>query len=168
MREAERWGRKSESEAEELVRTLKIEHPYGQVGRLPWQLPSGTIAFGKDAYPQELPEIAEQIRTFTERVDDSDMLIRMRRLLTEAEVIVYLGFSYGDMNMQLLSIHEAEDRVVFGTSYGVSGPNKQVIERDIINTMGPSHEVVKSLELADMTCADFLRAYWRPILRGAY
>ncbi|TCU38757.1 hypothetical protein [Rhizobium azibense] len=152
-------------EAQALVHQLRIEHPYGQVGRLPWQNPRGSTAFGKDFHGQELPEIAAQIRTFTERIEDGDMLARTRRLISEAEVVVYLGFSYGDMNMELLSVDQAGERSIFGTSLGISAPNKKVIERDIINSMGPDRNAVKSVELADMTCADFLRAYWKPIIR---
>ncbi|MBX4966154.1 hypothetical protein HJA93_01360 [Rhizobium binae] len=153
-------------EAQTLVHQLRIEHPYGQVGRLPWQKPRGSIAFGKEFQAQELPEIATQIRTFTERIEDGDMLDRTRRLISEAEVVVYLGFSYGDMNMELLSVEQAGERSIYGTSLGISAPNKKVTERDIINSMGPDRDAVKSVELADMTCADFLRAYWKPIMRG--
>ncbi|MBB2835199.1 UNVERIFIED_ORG: hypothetical protein GGD51_005377 [Rhizobium esperanzae] len=159
------YFRTDHREAEALVHQLRIEHPYGQVGRLPWQNPRGSTAFGKDFQGQELPEIAAQIRTFTERIEDGDMLARARRLISEAEVVVYLGFSYGDMNMDLLSVDRVEERSIFGTSLGISAPNKRVIERDIINSMGPDQDAVKSVELADMTCADFLRAYWKPIMR---
>lgn len=153
------------AKAQALVLQLRIEHPYGQVGRLPWQN-RGSISFGKDFYGKELSEIAAQIRTFTERVDDGDMLQRVRNLITEAEVVVYLGFSYGNMNMELLSVDQAGEKAVFGTSYGISAPNKKVIEQDIINSMGHDHDVVKSLKLADMKCAEFLDAYWKPIIRG--
>lgn len=161
------YYRLPDSEAEELVRMLCIEHPYGQVGRLPWQIPHGSVSFGKSFHAQELPVIAEQIRTFTERVENDAMLARMHRLLIEAEVVVYLGFSYGDMNMELLSLDErGVQRSVFGTSFGLSAPNKTAIERDIVNSMGPERAVVESLELADLKCADFLSAYWKPIMRG--
>lgn len=155
-----------QQEAQALVQNLRIEHLYGQVGRLPWQVPRGSTAFGKEFRGQDLPEIASQIRTFTERVDDKDMIQRARQLISDAEVIIYLGFSYGDMNMEILSVEEAKDRAVFGTSYGVAAPNKKVIEREVVNSMGPNPDVILSLDLADMTCSDFLRAYWKPIMRG--
>ncbi|MDK4731561.1 hypothetical protein [Rhizobium sp. CNPSo 3490] len=68
--------------------------------------------------------------------------------------------------MELLSVDQAGERSIFGTSLGISAPNKKVIERDIINSMGADPDAVKSVELADMTCADFLSAYWKPIMRG--
>lgn len=151
--------------AEELLTRLTIIHPYGQVGRLPLPKVNG-IAFGQQVHHTELPGVALQIKTFTERVDDDGMLERMHRLLAEAEVVVYLGFSYGDMNMDLMSLKHAGERVVYGTSLGISAPNQRVIERDIISSMGPNKEAVTHVELAALTCKDFLNAYWKPIVRG--
>ena len=94
------------------------------------------------------------------------MIQRARQLIVEAEVVVYLGFSYGEMNMNLLSVDDAKERAVFGTSYGLSTPNKNVVEREIANSMGPNPDVVRSLELSDMKCSEFLDAYWKPIMRG--
>lgn len=153
-------------EAEQVVNLLRIEHPYGQVGRLPWQNPRGATRFGKDFHPQDLPQVASQIRSFTERIEDGGMIARAKTLIAEAEVVVYLGFSYGDMNMKLLTLDEPQNKIVFGTSYGLSGPNKRVIEQDIKYAMGADPDVVKSIELADLTCFNLLNDYRKPILRG--
>ena len=91
------------SRACQLVNTLRIEHPYGKVGKLPWQEQRGSIAFGKGFNPRDLPLIAGQIRTFTEQVEDQEMLKRSKSLIAEAEIVVFLGFSYADMNIELLS-----------------------------------------------------------------
>lgn len=156
------------NEAQALVNRVNIIHPYGQVGRLPWQTNAGQgVPYGALPHSANLVEIAAQIRTFTERVDDDTMLERMRGVIAEAEMVVYLGFSYGDMNMELMSIREeVTPRHVLGTSFGLSHSNKRVIERDIRNAMGPTSIAVTSLELADMTCNDLLNAYQRFILRG--
>ncbi|ESY51721.1 MULTISPECIES: hypothetical protein [unclassified Mesorhizobium] len=58
----------SEQEAQKAVNKLTVIHPYGQVGRLPWQ-PNGQVKFGAEPHSTELLEIAKQIRTFTERVE---------------------------------------------------------------------------------------------------
>jgi hypothetical protein len=152
-------------DAEALLARLTIIHPYGQVGVLPTGKANG-ISFGKRIHPSDLPGVAAQIKTFTERVEDEAMLQRMHRLLAEAEVVVYLGFSYGDMNMELMTLKNAGERVIYGTSLGISAPNQMVIEGDITNAMGPERTAVKRVELAALTCTDFLYAYWKPIIRG--
>ncbi|CCE96135.1 hypothetical protein SFHH103_01638 [Sinorhizobium fredii HH103] len=159
------YYRMPHEEAAQLVQTLSIIHPYGQVGRLPWQQ-TGTVRFGKEIHSTELASVAEQLRTFTERVEDEAMLKRMRDHISIAEVVVYLGFSYGDMNMELLTVKESANKAIFGTSIGISDANRQIIERDIIETMGPSHQVIKRVELPNATCAQLLGNFWRPILRG--
>lgn len=152
-------------EAEAMLRQLTIIHPYGQVGSLPTSETTG-IAFGQRLDYFDLPGVSAQIRTFTERVEDDVMLTEMRRLLGQAEVVVYLGFSYGDMNMELMSLKTAGERVVYGTSLGLSAANQRVIQNDIIAAMGPDRAATKSVELASLTCAEFLNAYWKPIVRG--
>nr|WP_295890011.1 hypothetical protein [uncultured Devosia sp.] len=155
----------SAKDAELLMSRLSIIHPYGQVGKLP-STAEGGIAFGEHIHSTKLPLVAAQIRTFTERVESDDVLFAMRKLLSEAEVVVYLGFSFGDMNMELMSLETAGSRVVYGTSFGVSKANQRVIEQDILEAMGPNQSVVEAVTLEPMTCVDFLNAYWKPIIRG--
>jgi hypothetical protein len=160
------YFRTSSADTRSIVNLLRIEHPYGQVGRLPWQQREGNTPFGTRFHGSELPEIASQIRTFTEQVKDGDMIDRAKRLITDAEVVVYLGFSYGNMNMDLLSLQESQSKEIFGTCFGISLPNRKSIEEDIICSMGSVRNCVENVHLADMTCADILKSYWRPILRG--
>jgi hypothetical protein len=92
----------SDNQAGELVATLKIFHPYGTVGFLPWQnaqVPQS--AFGERQYLSNLDERAAEIRTFTEgqKADDTEQL---RRRIAEAHVIVFLGFGFHELNMELL------------------------------------------------------------------
>lgn len=154
--------------SQELVSKLVILHPYGRVGTLPWQARNVVAtAFGNDPDARSLPRVASQIRTFTERVDDDAMMTTIHHLMSNSEVIVYLGFSYADMNIQLLTTPAASGpKLIFGTSYLVSQPNKNAIVSDLKTTMGADPQSIKSIELADLKCRDMLLAYWRPILRG--
>lgn len=155
-----------DDEAQGLVAALRIEHPYGQVGLLPWQDRQRGVAYGNEPGGQLLNRIAGQIRTFTERVDDGEMLKRTRDLIGSAEVVVYLGFSYGQMNMDLLSVDTSAVREVYGTSFGISAANKIVVYNDISESLGVNSLKYEHIELDDLTCHKFLVDYWRPILRG--
>lgn len=150
------------SESALLLKQLRIEHPYGQVGKLPWQDPSNRTDFGSNIHNSELAGVATQIRTFTERIEDSLMVTRMRSLLEEAEVVVYLGFSFGDMNMNLLSVPQSNAKEVYGTAYGVSEANAGIAARQIRTSLG---KLTKwPVTLSNLTCGEFLSAYWKPIL----
>jgi hypothetical protein len=165
MHAVETYLRLDRATAQELTRKLTVIHPYGQIGKLPWQYDKG-VSYGADLHHSQLIDIAGQIKTFTERVEDDAMMGRIHQLLSQAEVLVYLGFSYGDMNMRLMSLKNAGERVIYGTSKGLSSPNQRIVELEIVNAMGPDKAAVKSIDLADMYCLDFLDAYWKPIMRG--
>lgn len=154
-------------DARQLANTLTIIHPYGQVGKLEWQKSSMvSVDFGHAPPPHDLPAIAAQVRTFTERVDDVEIMERMHSLLDEAQVVVYLGFSYGDMNMELMTTQRSDrPKQVYGTSYGISGPNGERIRKAIAASMGenvrPEH-----VHLVGCKSNELLYDFWRPILKG--
>lgn len=156
------------SEAIKLVNKLTIIHPYGQVGRLPWQMDAegGDVEYGDyELYTPKLLEIAKQIKTFTERIEDDAKMEQMRFLLSEAKVVTYLGFSYGEMNMKLMKSRSRKTPFVFGTAFGISQPNIKAVIKDIPQSIGyPAHQMRP--ELANLPCQDFLNQYWKPILRG--
>jgi hypothetical protein len=78
-------------EAQDLTNELTIMHPYGSIGRLPWQPDSGRgLPFGGSSH--DLLESAQGIKTFTERIEDQAALDRIREEVRKAEVIVFLGF----------------------------------------------------------------------------
>jgi hypothetical protein len=110
-----------------LCKKLKIFHPYGQVGKLPWQADDGTgVGFGEELSEYNIANTARQIRTFTERVDDEDLLRAMRQSISDASTVIYLGFSYARMNMELMRLdYSGVSKRVFGTTIGMSEPNKQ-------------------------------------------
>lgn len=154
-----------ETRSQKIVSTMSIIHPYGQVGHLPWQSSTSQIDFGAELRPAGLVEHANQIRTFTERVEDEAMMTKMHQLIADAKVMVFLGFSYGDMNMKLLRARKITPVTVYGTSLGMSEPNTAISKKDIrIVIDGSNH--LKNIHLASMTCDELLNAYWKPILRG--
>lgn len=153
-----------DSRSQEIVSATDIIHPYGQVGHLPWQNKSSSVDFGAELRQSSIVELSDQIRTFTERVEDEAVMSRMHRLLANAEVVVFLGFSYGDMNMELLRTRKDTPTRVFGTSLGMSEPNAAVSQRDIrVAVDGAAH--MADIHLASLTCNELLHAYWKPIQR---
>ncbi|MQW73465.1 hypothetical protein GHK50_21080 [Sinorhizobium medicae] len=148
-------------EAQEWTSRLTVFHPYGQVGRLPWQQSADVkVPFGGRVDASDLIAVAEQIRTFTERVE-SDSLAPIRARIANADMIVYLGFSYGRMNLELLAIDSiGPSKRVIGTAFGISEQNKSAIVRQLLQSLAvPVSQ--GSYDLVNMTCSDLLNAYWR-------
>lgn len=74
-----------------LNQKLKILHPYGLVGNLPWQSRTNFVQFGGGA-GNNLAALSNQIRTYNEEVDDKQKIADIRGALAEAQRICFLVF----------------------------------------------------------------------------
>jgi hypothetical protein len=162
-------------EAEEITARMTFIHPYGQVGYLPWQRRKPALAFGADQYP--LQDIAEEIKTFAEGLRTPKLVDEIREAVQEAEAVVFMGFAYHPINMQVIATKAELTRKIFGTTYGLSKADEAVVKDDILRVLNkrdprfpalPMHEPefdeeLDALELESLTCADFLRQYFRSI-----
>lgn len=130
------FGTKPERAAE-ILSHLSIFHPYGKVGSLPWQNSGISVSFGGELYSSELSQVAEALRTFTEGTSEKDSNIDLiRESMFEAETLVFLGFAFHELNLQLLFGKPTEAPVrhssqVFGTAMGLSESNKRAIAAEL-------------------------------------
>jgi hypothetical protein len=86
---------------------LKIIHPYGVVGSLPWQTRTNAVQFGGGSrYIEDLAALSQQIRTYNEEIDDKTKVREVRRSLGAASRIIFLGFHFHKQNVELLSAGE--------------------------------------------------------------
>jgi hypothetical protein len=132
----------SNNEAAKFVSQIRIFHPYGVVGRLPWQEGNDeSIKFGGKAEPEKLIKLSKEIKTFTEGTDPNEsQIIQIREMMHSANRIVFLGFAFAEQNMDLLcpvSHHPLgikmgpEKKIVYGTSMGISHSDRKEIIEDI-------------------------------------
>jgi hypothetical protein len=168
-------------DAAEIMKTLKIFHPYGQIGELP-QLSNGNgVGFGQDIGAQRLLHISRQIKTFTERVEEGIELKSIRSEIAASKKIVFLGFAYHQINMDLLASGlQTNVRKVYGTRLGMSDPDSEVSEGRIRQMLVEKSEnpgdravldrnmlltEVLSTQLVSKTCADLFKEYSQSIGR---
>lgn len=154
--------------AAELVNSIEIYHPYGTVGRLLWQ-PESPIPVidlgGRYATPEQLAQVAtSSIKTFTESIE-SGMAAQIEDCVRQAGRLAFLGFAYYQQNLDLLFAGSpprpygiSSNTLCFGSTYGLSGPNTEVIKRDLIRRGAYNNEAVT---LANAKCADFIRNFSR-------
>jgi hypothetical protein len=91
----------SHDRAREIVQQLHINHPYGTVGEL-WD-GMGNLTFGETPNPKQLISLAQNIKTFTEIIEQkNDSNNGIRYLVKQADRIIFLGFAYHDQNLNLL------------------------------------------------------------------
>jgi hypothetical protein len=158
------WAIKSyyhltEGDAKNIVETLAIHHPYGTLGPLPWQDMQKGVAFGGGNNPLYLSDLLPSIRTFTEEVSDSESLAKIQSLWQEAEQIIFLGFAYHPMNLDILGPAKSPTKQIFGTSLGLSGPNQSAIETQLLSMFSND---LSTLTLQGIGCHDLLEQFFRP------
>ena len=148
----------------EVMQGLTVHRPYGVAGRLPWQKGDApSVRFGEGS-PQQLADVAHQVRTFTERVQEGDELAAMRATMAGADRVVFLGFAFHRQNVELLAQKMQDHSELLATAYQISKSDKSVIEGELGKAF--KHELVMSdmrVQLADMTCAQFFKDYWRTL-----
>jgi len=155
----------SAADASNLVKRIKIYHPYGTVGNLEWYGEVNSIGFGAGTHPQQLLELASQIKTFTEGTDpDSSDVTAIHNELAQAEITVFLGFAYHRQNLQLLQLpshshNNPRDAKYYGTALNISASDCQVITQELrnIGSVNPENITLRN----DLTCNQLFTEYWR-------
>jgi hypothetical protein len=122
-----------------LKEKLEIVHPYGYIGNLPWQASENAIEFGVGRIVGDPLKLANGIKTYSERVDDEITLKKLRRMVSTAEQIIFLGFYFHEQNMELLVLPEPQKPKppvsVFATHKDRSAQDKEVIEQRILKML---------------------------------
>jgi hypothetical protein len=159
-----------EREAARLVSCLEIHHPYGQVGRLPWMAENGlaSVPYGAKLDGRTLTGAAKQLRTFSEGVNPALSDINaIRRTICNADRLVFLGFAFHDMNMDLLfgeqdqTATKARAREVYGTAYGMSPSDIADITGTILRHLTPPPP--SALQIRDMRCSELFVEFSRSL-----
>jgi hypothetical protein len=154
----------SEKEAARLLGCIQIYHPYGTVGLLPWQ--SGdTVEFGYEPGASKLLSLAPQIKTFTEGTDPtSSEVASIRQKVMEAPIILFLGFGFHNINLDLirpptLEVERVTRYKLFATAFGMSSSNCEIITRQLHELCGRARRPTKPQVRHDLTCHQLFKEY---------
>jgi hypothetical protein len=164
----------SEAEAAKILTHLRVYHPYGTVGRLPWQ-GSPYVAFGADAHSSHLLAYASGIKTFTERIDaESSEIVGVRQAIFNAKRIVFLGFGFDENNMALLTptsrMHPQTDHTdYFATAHGLSASNCSAVVHQLrtLKRHGGIFEPKYFRVNNDLKAGGLFDEYWKSLLLPA-
>lgn len=155
----------SANEAAEIINSINIYHPYGNVGNLPWADGDGVMEFGAEPTPKQILELSQKIKTFTEGTDPrSSEILEIHKHVSVAHRLVFMGFAFHKLNMQLITpknVNSGNKTFVkcFATTYRISDSDREVIDGQIRGLY--NHGV--TLKMSDSTCCDFFTEYWRSL-----
>jgi len=152
------------ADVREIMQGLVIHRPYGVAGRLPWQKGDApSVDFGGGS-PKQLADVAQQVRTFTERVEEGDALAAIRNTVANADRIVFLGFAFHRQNVALISQKMQDHAEIIATAYQISGSDKSVIETELGKAFDHEYSINDHrIKLSDMTCSQFFKENWRTL-----
>lgn len=146
----------SDAEIIEWMKSLKIYHPYGSVGALPFEKKNDSIGFGANVSYEQMLLCSQRICTFTERIDDKLGVIEdIRGIIINAAKIVFLGFSFLPINMSLLfgeknkRIDKKSMPICYATTYKLSDYNIMHVKNSIASNFGKNDVQVRYL-IADI------------------
>ncbi len=147
-----------------VLQSLNVVYPYGSVGEFRCQ-PSHRTNFGKIDYRDSLIHAASEIKTFTEGAD-SDVRQEISKSISTAETIVFLGFGFLPLNMDLLfSGRKSPKKVVIGTGKGLSESSVKEVTKELFAVFPDDAEVLPQLgnriEICDLTCGELFYEYQR-------
>jgi len=156
----------SSDAAGNLVSSIKIYHPYGTVGSLPWSSDQPKVEFGAEPIVGQLGDLAEQIRTFTEGTDPQmSEVLAIRNHVAEADKLLFLGFAYHQQNIKLLKSEEKfrsnSNSRCWGTAYGISDNDRPLVERELRGLYGKNTPY--EMEIRNLKCRGLFEMYSRDL-----
>ncbi|MEP3421017.1 MAG: SIR2 family protein [Erythrobacter sp.] len=148
-------------EANELVANrLRIVHPYGVVGRLPWQGDEEYGAVWGDTDPDNIVRLSKRIYTASQRANSRQFQSYLRSEMSRGKRLGFLGFGFDPMNVAMLFDqleHDNPDMLV--SLVDISPTQQKAILRLIYRLTGIEDE--SRITLENMKASELLRDYGR-------
>jgi hypothetical protein len=150
-------------EAAKMAGNVRIIHPYGYLGKINPSASGGNAQFGHSPN-MEVGPVSSGIRIYTEQFAADEQSVReIRQEISNAELIVFLGFAFHDQNLKLITPPEGiKARRILATSLGMSELDT-TLTKDWMKSL--QRNVVPVIEIEADTCANFVRRYQKSIAR---
>lgn len=141
---------KTDEECCKILSQISIIHLHGSLGPLPWQDPSG-VPYEATHSRQSMEAAVRCLKIIHEDIRDgrdADFQLA-KRLMDQAERILFLGFGYYTTNMERLDLAHLRRDVAYGTSLGLREAERQAIRRACDST----------IQLVDCDCITLVRDF---------
>lgn len=160
LRALERAYALDERDAAAVLAKLDITHPYGSVGRLPWQEGSDEpVQFGDDPGGRRVVQLGRDIKTFTEQSHDDEERAHWGQIIKQAKRLAFMGFGFHKQNADLIRFggsRPIQSPTVYATACKESESAQEVFRERINSIRGaPGGEI----RMAALGCKQFMDEY---------
>ena len=146
--------------AKNIMENMNIIHPYGRIADI------NKVPLGEEINHYHLLGCVTNIRTFTEDSEETkNERIIIKNHIESAERIIFLGFAYHEINLDLLLGKVDFNRLAmnfiqcFGTGYEISEKDINEINKSLSNR---DHRI-RYPDIANLTCTKFFKDFWHRI-----
>jgi len=148
-----RYGN-TEAECAAVLKRLTIIHLHGRLGYLPWEEGEGRRPYDGVITREALDICIKNIKVVHEDIKDGRDrdFERARELMRQAECIYYLGFGYGPVNMERLKISSLDEKINYGTGFGLT-------QKECSDASRLAGGIGKLNPVPGMDCIQLLREY---------
>ncbi len=146
-------------EAQGIVASrLRIIHPHGTVGRLPWQRGEAPACEWGTEQPDNVHELAGMIRTSNEISHNREVVAGIRGMVANSKRLVFLGFGFHPQNLDLLvDARLAHVPEVAATVHGLSPINRIAVSAMLRRKLGAERDEPRLIE--EIRCTELMRDY---------
>ncbi len=159
----------SPQRAREIVASIDIVHPYGDLGDMNDAVHNMPM-FGDDQC--DLYLVSQRLQTFSESLRDPEKSAAIKALIRQAETLIFLGFAFYDQNMELLGDNveklkkNSDIRRVYATTFGMSESDVQVARSQIGHLLKGRPPKVRddySIQTFSGKCHSIFTEYWKSL-----
>jgi hypothetical protein len=157
------YYRVSPEYAATILNRVNFIHPYGSLGKLPWQETNESVPYGGIDGQADLGLLAARIKTFSEEMEDTSHIKKVKSLLKSADKMVFLGFAFHEQNMKLMkTFFSSIAEEVYATTHGISKNDQEIVRAQISKYFFDDDETI-TRNLLNCTCSELFDNYWRSI-----
>lgn len=152
--------RLSEDEAANLVGSIYIYHPYGQIAPLRWQDPRDGISYGAAIRSSQLVSMASGIRTYSEAFEPDSGLFDLKARMADVSSVVFMGFGFHQQNMKLISVDRGDRQrslKCFATKSDISAPRWEIMKQRVAEAF----DVPPQRDVRDFSFDGYCESFWK-------
>ncbi len=137
---------------------LNITHPFGNIGRLPWEPGERPDVDWGNEEPWNLHNLAKEVQTSSERLSNRQYVTGLHGAIAGSKKIVFLGCDFDPQTIDYLFDYSlSHDPDIIAAVQGMNEPSQLAALRTLKRRAGIEDDAL--ISILDMRCYNLMRDY---------